>query len=114
MIKSKQFINTADKLPEPNKYVLGIHNRDTWHDRDDYEHVNYVVVKFVPGLSMADREKMKSGELPDPFSEVVKRSSEIKSADQYGNNLKPYFWDTFGPGSFNGQEIEWWMPLPEK
>ena len=29
------------------------------------------------------------------------------------NNLKPYTWEPFGPGSFNGQDIDWWLEIPE-
>lgn len=122
------FINTKDQLPEDNKYVLGIHNRTTWHDKDDQEYVNYVVVKFKKGLSKEDRERMKNSEIDNPICvgltfpsdlsyplrHETPRSNTYRSEDEWGNNAKPYYWDIFGPGSFNGQEIEWWMPLPEK
>jgi hypothetical protein len=35
----------------------------------------------------------------------------IESADQYGNNLVPYNWES--DKSWFGQEITYWMPLPK-
>jgi hypothetical protein len=108
-----QWISTDDRLPKPNTYVLGYHNRGTWHDSDDQKHVNFVIVKYTPGLSAADREKMKEGLVPDPREGGYLRSKTHKTGDEGGNNRKPYAWNTFGPGSFFGQEITHWMPLPE-
>lgn len=28
------------------------------------------------------------------------------------NNTKPYYWDTHGPLTLFGQDIDFWMPLP--
>lgn len=127
MTTNKKMFNTADKLPEDRQYVLGFHNRTTWHDRDDQQHVNFVVVKFKKGLSIEDREKMKNNgidnpiqigyrfpsDLPHPIIDYTPRSNTYCSEDECGNNKKPYNWQPFGPGSFDGQEIEWWMPLPD-
>lgn len=41
---------------------------------------------------------------------VVKR---VPDYNQGGNNLMPYTWFEFGPDSFWGQEIDWWMEIPE-
>jgi len=96
------WISTKDQLPEPGKYVFAKHNRGTWSDRTDQENVNTVVVKLVRGISMEEREQMKDTE----------RSRVYKSEDEHGNNLVPYYWNSFGPDSFFGQDITHWMPIP--
>ena len=108
---------TEDKLPPAGKYVIGKHNRGTWIDNDDQKNVNTVVVKLVKGLSISDREKMKSGEIEDPIHEFRDgnsvRSRVYCSEDEDGNNLVPYNWNSFGPDSFFGQTITHWMPIPD-
>ena len=37
---------------------------------------------------------------------------QINVEDEEGNNLMPYEWDKFGPGSFFGQEASCWCHLP--
>lgn len=37
----------------------------------------------------------------------------ICSADQWGNNLKPYAWFEMGPMEWFGQDVLAWQPLPE-
>lgn len=115
------WISTKDQLPEPGKYVFAKHNRGTWHDSTDQENVNTVVVKLVRGISMEEREQMKRGELPQTLERGwclsdgwndTERSRVYKSEDEYGNNLVPYYWDSFGPDSFFGQTITHWMPIP--
>ncbi len=54
------WIKTSDKLPEEGKYVLGMHGRGTWHDSDDQDNVNCVVVKLKRGISEEERERMKT------------------------------------------------------
>lgn len=34
-------------------------------------------------------------------------------AKVFGNNLAPYEWKEFGPGTYFGQDVSHWMPLPE-
>ena len=88
------------ELPPANKYVLIRHNKTNWYDSADKRGVQYCVAKMVKGLSKIDRKKL------DP------RSIEARTyhaADECGNNLKPYIFDTFGPESFFGQEVTHWM-----
>jgi len=116
----QEWISTEDKLPKAGKYVLARHNRGTWGDKDDQENVNCVVVKLVEGITEAMRDKMKQGMLPDyevqsSFSShplKSKRSQIYRSEDEHGNNLKPYYWSQFGPDSFFGQSITYWMYIP--
>ena len=39
-------------------------------------------------------------------------SKEIRGQDQHGNNLVPYLWEADGPGSWFGQDILYWSPMP--
>ena len=91
-----KWISVKDRLPKDKQYVLAIHNRGTWIDEDDPFKVNYVVVKFMKGLT---------------FEEATKRGV-YTWRDEYGNNQRPYCWDCFGPDCFFGQSIDYWMPLP--
>jgi hypothetical protein len=99
-----RWIKVSDELPPENKYILAIHNRGTWLDSDDQEHVNCVVVKMVKGISMEERDLLDG---TDP------RKREYWIGDEQSNNLVPYIFSGFGPGSFFGQQITHWMPLPE-
>ena len=117
-----EWISVKDRLPDEGKYVVVRHNRGTWHDSTDQENVNCVVAKLVIGLSQEEREKMKAGLMPentecgwclsDGWTDTP-RYLVYKREDEHFNNKKPYCWNTFGPNSFNGQEITHWMPLPE-
>lgn len=118
--------NTKDELPPERKYVLARHNRGTWIDEDDQLNVNCVVVKLVKGLSKTDRQLMKDGKLPStkeygtiydngelskPMTIVTERYDVYEGADEDGNNLVPYKWETFGATSFFGQEITEWTHI---
>ena len=115
-------INSEKDLPEEGKYVLVKHTRGTWHDGRDQENVNCVVAILEKGLSENDRQKMKDGTLPDEQTRPPEdhgsyklsglRSDTYRSCDEHGNNQVPYYWDTFGPDSFFGQDISHWMPIP--
>lgn len=100
-----KWIKSEDKLPPEGKYVLGRHNRGTWHDGSDQANVNCVVVKLIRGISMEEREKMRI-KLPP-------RANIYKPEDEHSNNEKPYYWSSFGPDSFFGQTVTHWLPIPE-
>lgn len=95
------WISTDDELPPENTYVLGYYNGDNWDDPDDPEQVYCVVVKFVKGISLAEREAM-----PD-----CDRKRQYHNEDQHDNNVLPYSWKTFGPSTFYSQYIKFWKPL---
>lgn len=105
----------TDRLPEERKYVLVRLNKDNWKDSDDPEGVYYVVAKLVKGISIKDREAMKKGEIPCPMvkfrGEDTPRWRIYKGGDEQGNNLVPYSWHPFGPGTFFGQEVIGWMDI---
>jgi len=35
------------------------------------------------------------------------------SAKYEGNNQRHYSWETFGPSSYFGQEVDYWCPIPK-
>lgn len=119
-----EWISTKDKLPEEGKYVLARHNRGTWHDSDDQENVNCVVVKLKKGISKEERELMKIGKLESKTTKFIDcgglwsgsvrhipRHKITYPEDEHGNNLVPYYWDGFGADSFFGQTITHWTPI---
>jgi hypothetical protein len=115
------WIKTSDRLPPEGKWVFARHNRGTWIDSFDQANVNCVVVKLQQGITEEERQEMKAGRRPDPASKYwsesegwhdVSRSRMYSFGDVHGNNLVPYAWETFGPASFNGQEITHWMVIP--
>ena len=83
----------------------------------------YRIAKIERGISVNERERMKRGEIPDPeewgwnVAEgyfCVKRSEAYKACDEQGNNEKPYCWRADnGRGTLFGQNVKYWMPLPE-
>lgn len=110
MIPDTQWISVNSCLPEEDRYVL------IWVGGECQ------VARITHGISMADREKMKNGELPDPpvggwcrsegWTETP-RSRVYMDADEFGNNLVPYRWKANGgPMEWFGQEVTHWMPLP--
>lgn len=106
-----EWISVKDKLPKENEYVLILMG----------SHVE--VARIEKGISQEERNKMKSGELPDKeeFGYIpgrpiftIKRSDAIKQADEWGNNTVPYKWYAqSGPMQWWGQCVTHWMPLPE-
>lgn len=106
-----EWISVEDRLPEENVAVL------IWSR-------SISIAKLEKGITMAKREAMKKGEIDDPESIGwnssngwfwIKRSDAIRPCDEWGNNLKPYCWETVcGVGQYFGQDVKYWMPLPEK
>jgi hypothetical protein len=92
------------KLPKDNQYVLAHLAKDNWRDSDDPDGNRYwVVVKFRRGLSLQERDLLPDS---DP------RKGTYMFADEHANNKVPYRWDTFGPSSYFGQEVDRWVKLP--
>lgn len=113
-------IKSEKDLPPEGKYVIARHNRGTWHDSDDQENVNTVVVKLVRGISKKEREEIKGTDrdtqLKPPedygfYKLSGLRSDNYQKGDEHGNNTVPWAWSTFGPDSFFGQTITHWMPI---
>lgn len=106
-----EWISVEDRLPEENVAVL------IWSG-------SISIAKLEKGITKAEREAMKRGEIDDPESEGwnlydgwfwIKRSDSIRACDEWGNNLKPYCWEVIGGvGQYFGQDVKYWMPLPQK
>lgn len=94
-----------DRLPNHNQYVLAFFPDRPWNDEyaKNDEH-KWVVVQFRRGISELERKALPVGH---------ERKRTYRQEDEGGNNMVPYCWDTFGPGSFFGQEAELWCELPE-
>lgn len=106
------WIPTSEILPPERTYVLVRHTLGTWIDCDDQENVNCVVVRLVYGISEDTRQKMKSGELPDPPYNGKTRSHFYSFADESESNRTPYRWEAFGSMNFSGKDISHWMSIP--
>lgn len=105
-----EWISVEDRLPEENVPVM------IWSGRIS-------IARLEKGITMAEREAMKRGEKNDMESMgwdsrqgyfLIKRSDSIRACDEWGNNLKPYCWETVGGvGQYFGQDVKYWMPLPQ-
>ena len=99
-------ISVEDRLPVDRTWVLSHYSGDNWgpggavNPGGQY----WVVAQFIRGLSIADREALSD---THPLKRVWTRP------DEYGNNQRPYCWNEFGPGSQFGQDVDYWMALPE-
>ena len=106
-----EWISVEDRLPEENVAVL------IWSG-------SVSIAKLEKGITKAEREAMKRGEIDDPKDLGwtssngwfwIKRSDSMRPCDEWGNNLKPYYWEAVdGMGQHFGQDVKYWMPLPEK
>lgn len=94
---------TEKELPEEERIVLMYVPERPW-DFVGKGDVHYVVGWLEKGISLKKREQ-----LPDNS----KRKHYFFSCDEYGNNLVPYCWDTFGPDRFFGQEVKAWAYIDE-
>lgn len=99
-----KLISTQDRLPNDRTYVL-IHLPDRpWGDSDDEVGKRWKVAKFIRGISDKEREAL-------PLSD--ERRNRYRGADKWSNNTVPYNWESFGPDSYDGQEVDYWCELPE-
>lgn len=106
-----EWISVEDRLPEENVPVM------IWSGRIS-------IARLEKGITMAEREAMKRGEKNDIESMgwdsrqgyfLIKRSDSIRPCDEWGNNLKPYYWEAVdGMGQHFGQDVKYWMPLPQR
>jgi len=85
------WIPCSERLPEDGQEVLAY---------CDNGHCSGIsVVEFRKGKT---KEELQAMERPC-----------FGSADQWGNNLKPYAWFENGPMQWEGQDVLAWQPLPE-
>lgn len=106
----QQWIPVSERLPENGEVV------QIWCGE-------HQIARFNRGISAAERESMKRGEMenPEEFGWSLstgyirnKRSDVIKSCDEWGNNTVPYNWEsTCGPMKWLGQNVTHWKPKDE-
>jgi hypothetical protein len=116
------WLDVKKELPNHGEYVLVHVTLDNWGDNPD---VYFRVVRFERGISQAQRDQMKRGEIPDgdEYGAIApndywqrvnsKRSDTVRGADEWGNNKRAYQWVEHGAGSFFGQEVDYWMRIPK-
>lgn len=94
------------KLPIPNQWVLARYTDGNWGACGAVNPggQNWKVVLFMQGLSRAERT-----ELPD----ADPRKVITRSCDEAGNNERPFCWRELGPGSLFGQDVDYWVELPD-
>ena len=95
---------TSKELPIDNSVVLIYVPYRPWECSTVVGDIHYKVAIFRKGISQKERK-----ELPDSN----KRKHIIRGCDEYGNNLKPYGFEEWGPGSFFGQEVKAWTYIEE-
>ena len=88
------WISCEEALPKPNQVVI-VYAKES-------QMADYSICTFEKGISMEERRQMDGTE----------RALRFKAADEHSNNRKPYCWRKFGPGTYFGQEVTHWMPLP--
>ena len=109
-----EWISVEDRLPPERKYVLIYVNKDNWISHSDPKGIYYCTATLCKGISIEEREAMKRGDLPDKkYRGETLRSAVFTEGDEYGNNTVPYCWVDTGSGNLFGQEVDYWMPLPE-
>ena len=105
MSEDRLFKTSQGDFPSDRQYVLCYLKNKNWNDSDDPSENRYwVVAKFVRGLSKSDRESLSDSDW---------RKTHIRPEDEHGNNLAPYCWAEFGPAKHFGQDVDFWMPLPQ-
>ena len=62
------------------------------------------IAEFEKGISLAERDALPEGS---------ERAITWSGADESDNNKKPYRWNIH-PGSYFGQEVTHWLPIPAK
>ena len=83
------WISVKDRLPEDKTYVLIHITWDNCFDSDDQRGVNIKVAKFVR-------------KTPFQLINYLQVSGDM-----------PYSWQEFGPSSFRGKDVDYWMPISE-
>jgi hypothetical protein len=96
-------IRIEDKSPTNKTYVLVRYTGGNWHDPDHQEGCVWKVAKFISGISKDERRLMSDCD----------RKKTYKRGDEHANNKRPYEFEEFGPGALFGQDVDYWMPLPE-
>lgn len=100
-----EWIKCSDQLPPDNTYVLVHYAGKNYRDSHHQFGCECRVMKFVRGLSVEQRKKL-------PKNHHDKNAYSF--ADEWGNNKNAYAWEEFGPSKYYSQDVDYWMPLPER
>jgi hypothetical protein len=93
---SDWWISCDDQLPEDRQLVT------IYSPKSQMSKINICI--FKKGISKKEREELKlAGD---------ERGITYTGSDEHANNRKPYEWDVQGPGSYFGQDVTHWMPIP--
>ena len=94
-------VSVEDWLPVDGTWVFAHYNGDNWgEDLGQY----WVVAQFIRGLTIADREALED---TDP------RKGRLAPQDEHDNNKRPFYWDQWGSSKRFGQDVDYWMAIPE-
>lgn len=94
---SDWWISCDEQLPENGQLVI------IYAPKSHTSKIN--ICRLERGISAKEREELKlAGD---------ERWRTFSGADEHANNRKPYRWKDQGPGSYFGQEVSHWMPLPD-
>ena len=92
---SDWWIDCNEALPKPNQVVIVYAPKSQMY--------SFCVCKFEKGISTEERKQLAGTE----------RALTFKASDEHSNNRKPYCWSKAGgPGTYFGQDVTHWMPLP--
>lgn len=98
------------QMPPADKYVMGFLNERPSADPLGPEGSRWRIVRCIYGISRSERLALSESEDPDD----KRRSYDFRKEDEGVNNLKPYYFEELGSGSFYGQEIDVWCELPNE
>ena len=83
---------------------------------------NIHIGHLVKGISLKDREEMRSGLKDDPIVYgwsltdgyfETRRSNSFRHEDEHGNNLRPYCWKINNGLYLFGQNVTKWTNIPK-
>lgn len=94
---NKDWVSVDKALPKDKQVVL-IYTNEIHVFGHSGEFMNQHVATFVKGRTAAEVEKSK----------------RHGSADEHGNNLRPFYWNGSGTCSWFGQVVTHWVPLPDR
>lgn len=98
-----EWVSVDVALPENGQAVLVRYANDNWHQHhtvaggEKRRLWRWQAAIFVRGRTAAE----------------VAAEGRICSADEHGNNLRPYCWDEFGPGTLFGQDVTHWAAISD-
>jgi len=94
---SDWWISCDEQLPENEQLVI------IYAPKSQMYKIN--TCRFDKGISAKEREELRlAGD---------ERWRIFNGADEHTNNRKPYRWKVQGPGSYFGQDVTHWMPIPD-